>query len=151
MNTDTHIHNIEILLVEDSEEDAGLVIRSLKKHNLSNHLVHLSDGAEAIDFIFAKGAYSHRSVEDTPKVILMDLKMPKIDGLQVLREIRKDERTKLIPVIMMTSSREEKDIIESYQLGVNSYIVKPVEFENFSKAVAEFGLYWLLINQPPKM
>lgn len=143
--------NIEILLVEDSEEDAGLVIRSLKKHNLGNNLVHLSDGAEALDFLFGRGKYVNREVKDIPKVILMDLKMPKVDGLQVLREIKKDDRTKLIPVIMMTSSNEERDIIESYQLGVNSYIVKPVGFENFSKAVAEFGLYWLLINQPPKI
>lgn len=147
----TNIHNIEVLLVEDSDEDAELVIRSLKKHNLGNNLVHVSDGVEALDFIFARGEFSDRSVGDIPKVILMDLKMPKMDGLQVLKEIKKDDRTKMIPVIMMTSSKEEKDIIDSYQLGVNSFIVKPVGFENFSKAVAEFGMYWLLINQPPKM
>ncbi|HEY1019355.1 MAG TPA: response regulator [Sediminibacterium sp.] len=147
----TNIHNIEVLLVEDSDEDAELVIRSLKKHNLGNNLVHVSDGVEALDFIFARGEFSDRSVGDIPKVILMDLKMPKMDGLQVLKEIKKDDRTKMIPVIMMTSSKEEKDIVDSYQLGVNSFIVKPVGFENFSKAVAEFGMYWLLINQPPKM
>lgn len=147
----TNIHNIEVLLVEDSDEDAELVIRSLKKHNLGNNLVHVSDGVEALDFIFARGKFSDRSVGDIPKVILMDLKMPKMDGLQVLKEIKKDDRTKMIPVIMMTSSKEEKDIVDSYQLGVNSFIVKPVGFENFSKAVAEFGMYWLLINQPPKM
>lgn len=144
------IHNIEILLIEDNPDDAGLVIRALKKSNLANNLVHLSDGAEALDFIFAKGPFTDRNVEDRPNVILLDIKMPKVDGFQVLRAIREDERTKRIPVVMMTSSREEQDIVESYKLGVNSYVVKPVGFENFAKAVSDLGLYWLLVNQAPQ-
>lgn len=146
----TTIHDVEILLVEDNPDDAGLAIRALKKQNLANNLYHLSDGAEALDFIFAKGKYAERKVEDKPKVILLDIKMPKVDGLQVLKAIREDERTKYIPVVMMTSSKEERDIIESYKLGTNSYIVKPVDFDNFSKAVVELGFYWLLLNQTPK-
>ena len=121
INTD-----IEILLVEDNKSDAMLTIRALKKHNLANNLVHLIDGAQALDFIFAKGEYAGRNIEDKPKVIFLDLKMPKVSGLEVLRIIKSDERTKLIPVVMMTSSKEEKDIVESHQLGVNSYVVKPV-------------------------
>jgi CheY-like chemotaxis protein len=140
----------EILLVEDNEEDAALVVRSLKQYNLVNDLVHLGDGAKALDFIFARGEYAGRDITDTPRVILLDLKMPKVDGLQVLKLIRQDERTKLIPVVIMTSSREDRDIVESYKLGVNSYVVKPVEFENFAKAVAELGMYWLMLNQSSK-
>lgn len=149
--SDNFKNHVEILLVEDNEDDAALIMRSLKKHNLTNQLVHVSDGAMALDFIFARGAYAGREINDVPKVVLLDLKMPKVDGLQVLKEIRADERTRLIPIIIMTSSKEEKDIITSYKLGVNSYIVKPVEFENFAKAVAEVGLYWLMLNQPPKL
>lgn len=144
------IHNMEIILVEDSMEDANLVIRSLKKNNLSNNIIHLKDGAEALDFIFANGIYEDRKIEDKPKLILLDLKMPKVDGLQVLRAIKGDERTKTIPVVIMTSSREDKDLVESYKLGVNGYVVKPVAFENFSKAVAELGMYWLMLNQSPR-
>ncbi len=144
------IHNIEIILVEDSMEDADLIMRSLKKNNLSNSVIHLKDGAEALDFMFAKGAYSSRNILDKPKVVLLDLKMPKVDGLQVLRELKSDPRTKSIPVVIMTSSREDRDIIESHELGANSYVVKPVSFENFAKAVADLGLYWLMINQSPK-
>jgi two-component system, response regulator len=147
---DIEKNSVEILLIEDSDEDAGLVIRALKRHNLSNHLVHLRDGAEALDYIFCKGKYSNRNIEHIPKLILLDLKMPKVDGHQVLQAIKDNEKTKVIPVIIMTSSKEEKDIITSYQLGVNSYVVKPVGFEDFAKAVAELGLYWLLLNQPPK-
>ncbi|MEY2868968.1 MAG: hypothetical protein RIR01_1444 [Bacteroidota bacterium] len=143
------VNNVEILLVEDNPDDAGLVIRALKKHNLANHLVHLSDGAQALDFIFCKGEYGKRQIDDRPKVILLDLKMPKVDGLQVLKTIREDERTESIPVVIMTSSNEERDIVEGYRLGVNSYIVKPVDFDNFSKAVAELGFYWLLLNKVP--
>ena len=142
--------HVEILLVEDNEEDAALIIRSLKEHNLANNLIHLSDGAEALDFIFAKGKFAGREMQDIPKVILLDLKMPKVDGLQVLQAIKSDERTRPIPVIIMTSSNEDRDIVESYKLGVNSYVVKPVGFENFSKAVAELGMYWLILNRPPK-
>lgn len=144
------MHNVEILLVEDNPDDAGLAIRALKKSNLANNLVHLSDGAQALDFIFCKGEYVDRRIDDRPKVILLDLKMPKVDGLQVLKAIREDERTKYIPVVIMTSSNEERDVVESYRLGTNSYIVKPVDFDNFSKAVAELGFYWLLLNQVPK-
>ena len=144
---DATIHDIEILLVEDSMEDAGLVTRSLKKNNLGNNIVHLQDGAEALDFIFAKGKYLNRKVEDKPRLILLDLKMPKVDGMQVLRAIKEDFRTSSIPVVIMTSSREDKDLLESYKLGVNSYVVKPVSFENFAKAVAELGIYWLMVNQ----
>jgi two-component system, response regulator len=144
------IHDVDVLLVEDNPDDAGLVIRELKKNNLGNNLIHLSDGAEALDFVFVRGKFSERKIEDKPKVILLDLKMPKIDGLEVLRTIRGDERTKLIPVVVMTSSREEQDIIRSYSLGVNAYVVKPVGFDSFSKAVAELGMFWILVNQPPK-
>jgi two-component system response regulator len=144
------IHNIEIILVEDSMEDADLIIRSLKKNNLSNSVIHLTDGAEALDFMFAKGEYASRNIQDKPKVILLDLKMPKVDGLQVLRALKSDPRTKSIPVVIMTSSREDRDVVESHELGVNSYVVKPVSFESFAKAVADLGIYWLMINQSPK-
>lgn len=144
------IHNIEILLVEDSLEDATLVIRSLKKNNLGNSLRHLSDGAEALEFIFAKGKYAGRNIDDKPKLILLDLKMPKVNGLEVLKEIKSDERTKSIPVVIMTSSREDKDLVESYKLGVNGFVIKPVSFDNFSKAVADLGMYWLMVNQSPR-
>jgi CheY-like chemotaxis protein len=144
------IHNIEILLVEDSLEDATLVIRSLKKNNLGNSLKHLSDGAEALEFIFAKGKFVGRNMEDKPKLILLDLKMPKVDGLEVLKEIKSDDRTKSIPVVIMTSSREDKDLVESYKLGVNGFVIKPVSFDNFSKAVADLGMYWLMVNQSPR-
>lgn len=144
------IHNIEIILVEDSLEDANLIMRSLRKHNLGNSIIHLKDGAEALDFIFAKGDYASRKIEDKPRLILLDLKMPKVDGLQVLRKIKSDPRTKPIPVVIMTSSREDRDLIECYELGVNSYVVKPVSFENFAQAVAELGMYWLMVNQSPK-
>ena len=144
------IHDVDVLLVEDNPDDATLVIRELKKNNLANKLIHLTDGVEAIDFIFGQGKFSERNVEDKPKLVLLDLKMPKINGLEVLQQIRSDERTKYIPVVVMTSSQEERDIINSYSLGVNAYVVKPVGFDNFSKAVAELGLFWILVNQPPK-
>lgn len=144
------IHDVDILLVEDNPDDATLVIRALKKCNLGNNLIHLSDGEQALNFIFGKGPFSNRKVEDKPKVILLDLKMPKVDGLQVLKAIREDERTKMIPVVIMTSSGEEKDIVATYASGVNAYVVKPVGFDNFSKAVAELGMFWLLVNQSPR-
>jgi len=143
-------NHYDILLVEDNPTDAELTIRALNKYNLGNNLIHLKDGAEAIDFIFAKGSYSNGTVKNGLKIILLDLKMPKVDGLEVLKQIKSDERTRSIPVIVMTSSKEEHDIISSYQHGVNSYVVKPVDFDQFAKAVADLGLYWLLINQPPK-
>jgi len=143
-------HEIEILLIEDNMNDAELTIRALKKNNLANKLVHLKDGAEAIDFIFAEGNYSGRKVENVPKVILLDLKMPKVNGIEVLKKIKADERTKKIPVVMLTSSNEDPDIQECYRLGVNSYVVKPVRFEQFVKSVSELGLYWMILNQPPR-
>lgn len=140
----------QILLVEDNMSDAMLTIRALKKYNLANDLVHLYDGAQALDYLFGQGEYEGRNLSKKPKVIFLDLKMPKVDGLEVLSLLKVDERTKLIPVVMMTSSKEENDIVRSHQLGVNSYIVKPVGFENFSKTVADLGMYWLLVNQTPR-
>lgn len=147
---ENNMHNVDILLVEDSMDDANLIIRSLKKNNLCNNIRHLHDGAEAVDFIFANGPFSERRVEDKPKLILLDLKMPKMDGLQVLRMLKSDERTKAIPVVIMTSSREDKDLEESYKLGVNSYVVKPVSFNSFAKAVTELGMYWIMVNESPR-
>jgi len=145
-----HTYNeVEIVLVEDNPSDAELTIRALKKVNLSNRLIHLKDGAEALDFIFARQAYSGRNINHKPKVILLDIKMPKVDGLEVLKQIKEDDRTKSIPVVIMTSSREQSDIINGYKLGVNSYVVKPVDFGSFAKAVSELGLYWVLLNEKP--
>ena len=143
-------HEVEILLVEDNQSDAELTIRALTKNHLANKLVHAKDGAEALEFIFAEGKYSDRKVENGPKVILLDLKMPKVSGIEVLRKIKGDERTKKIPVVMLTSSKEDPDIQECYKLGVNSYVVKPVDFEQFIKAVSELGMYWMLLNQPAR-
>ena len=140
---------VEILLVEDNPYDAELALRALKENNLANSVVVVTDGEEALDFIFARGAFSQRKVGNGPKVILLDLKLPKVDGLQVLRAIKGDSRTQSIPVVVLTSSTEEKDIVDSYRLGVNSYIVKPVDFEKFTGAVCGLGMYWLLLNQPP--
>jgi two-component system, response regulator len=144
-----NVDDVEILLVEDNPFDAELTLRALKKHNLANQIVHVKDGAEALDFIFATGAYSHRKIENVPRVVLLDLKLPKVDGIEVLRAMKSDERTKQIPIVVLTSSAEDRDRVETYKLGVNSYIVKPVEFENFIKAVSEVGFYWLLLNKPP--
>jgi two-component system, response regulator len=138
---------VEILLVEDNPHDAEMTIRALKKVNLANRLIHLKDGAEALDFIFARGAFAKRQIENRPKVILLDIKMPKVDGIEVLRQIKANPDTKVIPVVIMTSSKEEQDIINSYNLGVNSYVVKPVDFEGFAKAVSELGFYWLITNE----
>jgi two-component system, response regulator len=140
---------VDILLVEDNPYDAEMTIRALRKKNLTNSLIHLKNGAEAIDFLFGTGTYEKRNTSQNPKVILLDLKMPKLDGIQVLSAIRKDERTREIPVVVLTSSREDPDIRECYRLGVNSYIVKPVDFDKFIDAVSLLGLYWLLLNQPP--
>jgi two-component system response regulator len=140
-------NKVEILLVEDNPHDAELTIRALKKANLANRLIHLSDGAEALDFLFARGMYADRSIGNRPKVILLDIKMPKVDGIEVLRQLKANEATRTIPVVIMTSSKEEQDIITSYDLGVNSYVVKPVDFEGFAKAVSELGFYWLITNQ----
>ena len=140
---------VEILLVEDNPNDAELTLRALRKHNLANRVVHVVDGKEALDFVFARGEYAHRSGEPGPRVVILDLKLPKVDGLEVLRALKGDPRTRAIPVVVLTSSVEESDIVESYQLGVNSYIVKPVDFDKFVDAVQNLGLYWLLLNQPP--
>jgi two-component system response regulator len=140
---------VEILLVEDNPYDAEMALRALKDSKLVNKIAVVTDGAEALDFIFARGAYSGRKIENRPKMILLDLKLPKVDGLEVLKAIKSDPITKIIPVIALTSSNEESDIIKSYQLGVNSYIVKPVDFENFVEAIKTLGYYWLLLNQSP--
>jgi len=140
---------VEILLVEDNPSDVEMTLRALKKHNLANKVHVVKDGAEALDYIFATGIFAERNIDDHPKVILLDLKLPKVDGMEVLRRIRADERTKCIPVVVLTSSQEERDIVESYKLGVNSYIVKPVDFDKFLSTVQELGLYWLLLNKPP--
>lgn len=141
---------IDVLLVEDNPSDAELTIKALRKNKIINALLHLQDGEDALDYIFATGKYADRNIDDIPKIILLDLKMPKVDGLEVLTKLKSDQRTKIIPVVLLTSSKEEKDIVNSYKLGVNSYIVKPVEFDTFVKAVSDVGLYWLLVNQPPK-
>ena len=133
---------VEILLVEDNPDDAALTIRALKKNNLTNHLLHLQDGEEALSFLFSEN-------QPAPRLILLDLKMPKVDGIDVLRKIKGDAEKKIIPVVVLTSSKEECDIIESYRLGVNAYIVKPVDFEKFVTAVSEIGLFWLILNQAP--
>lgn len=143
------LNYVEVLLVEDNVHDAEMTIRALKKVNLANNLVHLKDGEEALNFIYARGPYSDRHSADLPKVILLDIKMPKVDGIEVLKQLKGNAVSKTIPVVIMTSSKEEQDIINSYELGVNSYVVKPVDFEGFARAVSQLGLYWLLTNQPP--
>jgi two-component system response regulator len=142
-------NSVEILLVEDNPNDVELALHALKKNNLTNNIHVVRDGAEALEFLFGTGAYADRNPNPTPKVILLDLKLPKVDGLEVLKRIKADERTHMIPVVVLTSSREERDIVESYKLGVNSFIVKPVDFEQFTEAVRQLGMYWLLLNQPP--
>lgn len=142
-------HEIQILLVEDNASDAEMTIRALKKNNLANSLLHLKDGAQALDFIFGEGEYEGKNGIQKPKVILLDLKMPKVNGIEVLRRLKGDERTKKIPVVVLTSSKEDPDIIQCYDLGVNSYVVKPVEFDAFHQAISDLGLYWMIVNQPP--
>jgi len=139
----------EILIVEDNPLDLEMTLRGLRKANLANRIEVARDGAEALDFLFCEGAYAHRRIEDAPRLVLLDLKLPKVDGLEVLARLKADERTRAIPVVMLTSSQEQRDLAQSYQLGVNSYIVKPVDFENFVAAVRELGSYWLLLNKTP--
>ncbi|MBU4534293.1 MAG: response regulator [Euryarchaeota archaeon] len=143
------LDEVEILLVEDNPTDAELTMRALKRKNLANQVAWVKDGAEALDFIFTKGDYSQRNPEDLPKLILLDLRMPKVDGLEVLQKIKAQKHTRKIPVVVLTSSQEDRDIVESYELGVNSYVSKPVEFDEFIDAVSTLGLYWMLINNPP--
>jgi two-component system response regulator len=141
---------IDVLLVEDNPEDAELTIRELKRHHLVNNLFHVEDGEEALDFIFATGKYAgSRDILQPPKVILMDIQMPKVNGIEVLRRLKSDERTRSTPVVILTSSNQDPDIKTCYALGANSYIVKPVEFDGFAKAIRDLGLYWLILNQPP--
>lgn len=141
---------IEILLIEDNASDAEMTVRALKKSGIANKLLHLKDGAEALDFIFAKGNYSDRKVVNGPKVVILDLKMPKVSGIEVLQKMKSDERTRKIPVVVLTSSKEDPDIKECYALGVNSYVVKPVDFDQFHKAISGLGFYWLIINEPSR-
>src|SRR5688572_26710591 len=140
-------YELEILLVEDNPDDAELTMRALKKQHLANHVIHLTDGAEALDFLFGTGQYIGRNISNVPKVILLDLKMPKINGLEVLQRIKSDSNTKMVPVVILTSSAEDPDIKKSYELGANSYIVKPVDFNNFAKIISDLGMYWLVINK----
>ncbi len=145
-----HLDTVDILLVEDNPHDAELTIRALKKRNLANRLYVVEDGAEALDFIFGRGQYAQRAMADHPKVVLLDLKLPKLNGLEVLRALKADERTRPIPVVIVTSSHEDPDIQAAYKLGANSYVVKPVEFGAFTEAMSQVGFYWLLVNQTPK-
>jgi CheY-like chemotaxis protein len=141
---------VEILLIEDNPYEAELAIRSLRKYNFTNNLYHIDDGAEALDFIFERGKYEGMGIRSKPKLIMLDIKLPKVDGIEILRQLKAHERTKTIPVVILTSSKENQDIKACYDLGANSYIVKPVEFDSFSKAVAELGMYWMLLNNPPE-
>jgi len=144
------IHNVEILFAEDTLDDANLTIRALKKSGFTNRLHHVKDGAEAIDFLYCKGVYATRNITEKPKLILLDLKMPKISGLQVLEKIKSDPVLKSIPVVILTSSKENPDIEKCYSLGANSYIVKPVDSDNFFNAIKDIGLYWMILSQPPQ-
>ncbi len=138
-----------ILLVEDNPDDVELTLRAFRKNNIANNVMVAHDGVEALDYLFGRGAYADRNIKDTPRLILLDLKLPKLDGLQVLERLRADESTKLIPVVILTSSKEEQDLISGYRSGANSYVRKPVDFNQFVEAVHHIGLYWLLINEPP--
>ncbi len=137
----------EIVIVEDDPNDAELIRRVLKKHNLANCLTHLKDGAEAIEFLFGEGAYQHRKGSSPPRVVLLDLKLPKMSGIDVLRKFKSDDRTRKIPVVILTSSREDQDLKAAYELGVNSFVTKPIRFDEFAKVVSELGLYWMLVNR----
>jgi two-component system, response regulator len=145
-----NLNAVELLLVEDNVHDAELAIRELKKHNLTNNLFHVKDGEEALEFIFATGKFAgSRDAANPPKLILLDIQMPKVSGIEVLQQIKSDDRTKIIPVVILTSSKEDPDIKACYKLGANSYIVKPVNFEGFAESIKNLGFYWLLLNQPP--
>jgi CheY-like chemotaxis protein len=143
------ISPVDILLVEDNPDDIDLTLYALKRNNLANAVHIARDGEEALDFIFCRGAYSSRKIDDPPKVVLLDLKLPKVDGLEVLRILKSDKRTKALPVVVMTSSKEQRDMVEGYHLGVNSYIQKPVDFDEFRSLIKQLGFYWLVVNQAP--
>jgi len=140
---------VEILLVEDNPSDVKLALHAFRRHRLANHVHVVRDGAEALEFLFCTDRYATRDIADRPRVILLDLKLPLVDGLEVLRQVKGDDRTKMIPVVVLTSSHEDKDIVETHRLGVNSYIVKPVDFDQFSEVVRQLGFYWLLLNHTP--
>ena len=141
--------NLDILLVEDNQDDVDLALHALRREKLANNIFVVRDGEEALDFIFCRGAFAHRSFEHPPKLVLLDLKLPKVDGMEVLKQAKGNPRTKTIPIVIMTSSKEERDLVASYNLGANSYIQKPVDFDQFRETVKTVGLYWLVINQPP--
>jgi CheY-like chemotaxis protein len=145
----TELEGIEILLVEDNPSDAELTLHALRKSKIANRILHLQDGAEALDFLFSRGSYLGRSASQNPWLVLLDLKLPKVDGLQVLKEVKGDPATKAVPIILLTSSNEERDLVASYQFGVNSYIQKPVNFAEFQEVVRQLGMYWLLVNKKP--
>jgi two-component system response regulator len=142
--------SVDILMVEDNANDEALTLHELRKYHLTNRIQIVRDGQEALEYIFCTGRYATRDIKDQPHVILLDIKLPFVDGLEILRRIKQDDRTRTIPVVMLTSSREERDLIESYRLGVNSYIVKPVDFDQFKESARTLGMYWLLLNKPPK-
>lgn len=144
----SNFREFEIIIVEDDPNDAELITRSLKKHNLANKLILLKDGAEALDFFFGQGSFAQMD-DGKPRVILLDLKLPKVSGIEVLRKIKSEDRTKKIPVVILTSSREDRDLKDAYDLGVNSYVTKPIQFDEFAKVVSELGMYWLLLNNSP--
>jgi two-component system response regulator len=147
MNDD---HIVEVLLVEDNPRDAELTIRALKKHNLANRLFHVTDGAEALDFLFGRGKYEGRRTDISPKVVLLDLKLPRVNGLEVLRSMKSDPNLRTVPVVMVTSSAEDPDIRAAYDLGANGYVIKPVQFDSFIEAMSKVGIYWLMVNHPLK-
>jgi two-component system, response regulator len=142
-------NEVDILLVEDSQDDADLALHALRREKLANRVYHVRDGEEALEFLFCNGAFAHRSLEHPPKLVLLDLKLPKVNGIEVLKRVKEDAKTHTIPIVMMTSSREEQDMVRSYNLGANSYIQKPVDFDRFRETVKSIGLYWLVVNQPP--
>jgi two-component system, response regulator len=141
---------VEILIVEDNPHDLEMTLRALRKHRFANHVLTLTDGAAAADFLLARGEYEGRDTSNGPRVVFLDLKLPKLDGLEVLREVKADPRTRSIPIVIVTSSAEERDRVQSYDLGVNSYVVKPIEFEAFARTIADLGFYWLAVNRPPR-